>query len=83
MSEFNKAFGKDFKAISPEAEKMLLDYPWPGNIRELRNIFERTVLLEESDVIEPRHLKLSAEERSDDGRSIATRIEILIGLKPN
>jgi DNA-binding NtrC family response regulator len=78
MCEFNKAFGKDFKAISTEAEKMLLDYPWPGNIRELRNIFERTVLLEESDVIEPRHLKLSTEERSDDGRSIATRIDAIL-----
>ena len=34
------------RTISPAAERMLCDYPWPGNIRELRNLFERTVLLE-------------------------------------
>lgn len=78
MHEFNKAFGKDFKSISQEAEKMLLEYPWPGNIRELRNIFERTVLLEDGDAIEPRHLKLSAEERSGDGKSIASKIDEIL-----
>jgi DNA-binding NtrC family response regulator len=78
MHEFNKAFGKDFASISPEAEKMLLEYPWPGNIRELRNIFERTVLLEEGDAIEPRHLKLSADGRSGDGKSIASKIDEIL-----
>jgi two-component system response regulator AtoC len=78
MQEFDKAFGKDFASISAEAEKMLLDYPWPGNIRELRNIFERTVLLEEGEAIEPRHLKLSSEDRDGDGKSIATKIDNIL-----
>jgi len=75
MQEFNKAFGKDFKSISPDAEKMLLEYPWPGNIRELRNLFERTVLLERGEVVDARHLKLTAGERAGDGRSLASRLE--------
>ncbi len=33
-----------------------MDYGWPGNIRELRNIIERTVLLEDGPLLEARHL---------------------------
>src|SRR5437867_11285547 len=46
MDRFARLFKKDFRQISPAAERLLLDYPWPGNIRELKNLFERTMLLE-------------------------------------
>jgi DNA-binding NtrC family response regulator len=42
--------------ISPEAEKILLSYNWPGNIRELRNLLERLVVLEGAEEILPEHL---------------------------
>jgi DNA-binding NtrC family response regulator len=42
--------------ISPEAEKILLAYSWPGNIRELRNLLERLVVLEGAEEILPEHL---------------------------
>lgn len=42
--------------ISPEAEKILSSYAWPGNIRELRNLLERVVVLEGTDEILPEHL---------------------------
>ena len=35
-----------------------MDYDWPGNIRELRNIIERTVLLSENEIITPSDLPL-------------------------
>jgi transcriptional regulator with GAF, ATPase, and Fis domain len=38
--------------LSPEQEKMLGRYPWPGNIRELKNILERAVLLSVADQLE-------------------------------
>ena len=38
--------------LSPEQEKMLSHYPWPGNIRELKNIMERAVLLSVADQLE-------------------------------
>ncbi len=47
LNEFNKAFGKNFQRITPGAEALLLEYGWPGNIRELKNLLERTVLLED------------------------------------
>jgi len=42
--------------ISPEAEKCLIAYSWPGNIRELRNLLERIVVLEGAEEILPEHL---------------------------
>ncbi|MBI5058137.1 MAG: sigma-54-dependent Fis family transcriptional regulator [Nitrospirae bacterium] len=42
--------------ISPEAEKLLLSYSWTGNVRELKNLFERFVVLENIDLILPEHL---------------------------
>ncbi len=57
LRQFSRAFRKSFERISPEAERMLLSYPWPGNIRELKNVFERTVLLEEGPVVLPAHLE--------------------------
>jgi DNA-binding NtrC family response regulator len=44
--------------ISPEAELCLLAYPWPGNIRELRNLLERIVVLEGAEEILPEHLPM-------------------------
>jgi two-component system response regulator AtoC len=47
---------------------MLVSYPWPGNIRELKNVFERTVLLEEGPVVLPAHLERAfAPSRRDTG----------------
>ena len=42
--------------ISPETLAVLLDHPWPGNIRELRNLIERLVVLNESGTVLPEDL---------------------------
>jgi DNA-binding NtrC family response regulator len=57
LEEFNRQFQKRFQTIDPEAERFLLTYPWPGNIRELRNLFERIVLLNQGSTILPQHLQ--------------------------
>ena len=44
------------KDISPEAEELLVAYRWPGNIRELRNVIERIVVLENDEIVRPEHL---------------------------
>lgn len=49
---------KKGKTLSKAAEKKLLDYPWPGNIRELANIVERTVVLDYGKIVEPSHFSL-------------------------
>ena len=49
---------KKIRGFSPEAEKAIVSYPWPGNIRELRNVIERCVVLENEDFISTTHLPL-------------------------
>ncbi|MCH1429300.1 MAG: sigma-54 dependent transcriptional regulator [Chlamydiales bacterium] len=46
IKHFNKQFGRHVKKISPEALETLRGYSWPGNIRELKNMLEHTLLLE-------------------------------------
>jgi DNA-binding NtrC family response regulator len=62
LRQFNLAFQKEFRRIHPEAERALLEYPWPGNIRELRNLMERTVLLEQGPELQPSHLHFGGVE---------------------
>jgi len=47
---------KNIKGFSPEAEQAMVAYAWPGNVRELKNLVERIVVLENEDIIQPRHL---------------------------
>jgi len=57
LAQFNRQFGKNFEAIDSAAEQVLMSYPWPGNIRELRNLFERIVLLSQGNRIVTEHLR--------------------------
>ena len=41
---FNKKFAKNITDVPPIIMETLMDYQWPGNIRELRNILERAVI---------------------------------------
>jgi two-component system, NtrC family, response regulator AtoC len=42
---FNRELKKNFVGFTPEAAELLVRYPWPGNIRELKNVVERTMIL--------------------------------------
>ncbi len=57
LSQFATRFKKKtVKSLSPETEELLRSYLWPGNIRELRNLVERLVVLESAEEILPEHL---------------------------
>ncbi|MFO0574384.1 MAG: sigma-54 dependent transcriptional regulator [Polyangia bacterium] len=56
IARFNERLRKSIDGLTPEAMELLLRYPFPGNIRELENILERTVLLAEGPVIAARDL---------------------------
>lgn len=45
MGQFNKELKKHFVGFTPAAAELLKNYLWPGNIRELRNVIERTMIL--------------------------------------
>lgn len=56
LKELNARFRKDFGDLSEESRELLRSYSWPGNVRQLRNVLERAVLLEEGKEILPEHL---------------------------
>lgn len=57
LSQFTTRYQrKTMTRVSPEAERILMSYSWPGNIRELRNLLERLVVLEGAEEIVPEHL---------------------------
>jgi two-component system response regulator AtoC len=53
LSEFAKQFSKPVPKIDPEVEGVLVNYSWPGNIRELKNLAERVSILCETNIITP------------------------------
>ncbi|NIS74024.1 MAG: response regulator [Deltaproteobacteria bacterium] len=57
LSYFGTRYNKKTpKGISPEAEKLMVSCRWRGNVRELRNVIERIVVLESDELIMPGHL---------------------------
>jgi two-component system response regulator PilR (NtrC family) len=59
LEKYSKKMGKDVQEISSYALKVLMEYDYPGNVRELENIIERGVALESSNIILPESLTLS------------------------
>ncbi len=56
LNEFNRTNGKAVRGVDQEALYLMERYPWPGNIRELRNVIERATILADSEFIETKHL---------------------------
>lgn len=52
LQQFNQENGRSIEAFSAQARRAMLNYDWPGNIRELRNCIESAVVLARSTVIE-------------------------------
>ena len=72
MTEFAKKFNNKVSSIDSKAIEVLNKYEWKGNIRELRNVIERAVLLLEEETLKDYHLNFLKDKISDaetkDGR---------------
>ena len=55
LNEFSLKFGKNVQGIDQTGLELLKTYPWKGNIRELRNVMERVMLLAEEDELTDSH----------------------------
>jgi len=77
LKKYNERLGKSIGAISQEAMDILKKYDYPGNVRELENIIERTVALEAGSTILPESLPPFVNTPS--GRKMASSQEIEIG----
>ena len=56
QQRYNMSMGKNILDLTPQAMEALVNYDWPGNIRELRNALERAVLLCDEAAIDLAHL---------------------------
>jgi len=57
INKYNKEFGKRIKNIEPAALKILSEYHWPGNIRQLETVIERAVLMNDRGTITARDIQ--------------------------
>jgi DNA-binding NtrC family response regulator len=56
VRKYGMQAGVPIKGISKGALKLLMNYPWPGNVRQLESVIERGVLMTENEQIEPEDL---------------------------
>jgi len=63
LEKYSRELGKDIRSISSYALDVLMKYNFPGNVRELENIIERSVALENSNIVLPDSLVLSEHKR--------------------
>jgi transcriptional regulator with PAS, ATPase and Fis domain len=56
IEKYSLAFRKRIMSIQPQSLQILMNYPFPGNVRELENIIERAIALTEGDQIRPEDL---------------------------
>lgn len=59
LKKFTKEMDRDIKSISVEAMNKLINYEWPGNVRQLENVIERAVVMAESQAIVSEYLPAS------------------------
>jgi DNA-binding NtrC family response regulator len=66
IHKFSKELKKAVSSVSEDALKILLNYSWPGNIRELENIIQRAITLSQHEVILPEDLPASIIQKIDE-----------------
>jgi transcriptional regulator with PAS, ATPase and Fis domain len=60
LDDIARRSGLPARALAPEALELLSAQPWPGNIRELRNVLEQAALMTDDLVLEPRHFQAAS-----------------------
>ncbi|KFX70792.1 chemotaxis protein CheY [Pseudomonas taeanensis MS-3] len=68
LARFVKDYARPARGFSDEVRTALLDYPWPGNIRELRNVIERASIICPEERVQLSHLGLNTAASNDTPR---------------
>ena len=67
IGRFNEILDKDISGLAPDAMARLLEYHWPGNVRQLENVIERAMVITDDSLLLPEHF--AAELITDDRHS--------------
>ena len=73
LQEYSKKFAKKFTSISREAEQNLLTHNWTGNVRELKNLIERAVLIGKGPALTEKELGLNVSGRKQEPARIGIK----------
>jgi DNA-binding NtrC family response regulator len=74
LSRMAREMGREV-SLAPEAIEKLKTYGWPGNIRELRNVVERSVLLSAEKILRGKDLRFDVTALPHDGQASQSLIE--------
>lgn len=66
ISIFSREMNKNLPSISPQVEKILTGQEWKGNVRELKNVIERAVILCDGQALMPEHFNFSSDTPCED-----------------
>ena len=67
MKRFSAEHGRPRRVVTPEAMERLSRYGWPGNIRELKNLIERLLIMTDGESIGPTEVEEVLPPDDDDG----------------
>jgi two-component system, NtrC family, response regulator AlgB len=73
---FSDRMGKRITAFSPAVRDAFVQYAWPGNLRELRNVIERAVILSTGELIELADLPEEFSHRPDSNINVGARVTL-------
>ncbi len=68
IEKFNIEMGKEIRGASEEAVRLMVDFGWPGNARELRNVIERAMVVAKGNIITESDISLPAAPANADHR---------------
>lgn len=71
---FERQQGRTHLSFSPRGEDAIVNYAWPGNLRELRNAVERAVILSPASILQPEDLGLGGSARNPSAEEASTTV---------
>jgi DNA-binding NtrC family response regulator len=69
---YGKKYGKQLSKLSASVIKKLIDYPWPGNVREFQHVIERTIIMSDGSTLSEQEFQLSAQSQVNEGFDLDT-----------
>ena len=79
IGRFNEIMAKDISGLAPDAMSRLLEYHWPGNVRQLENVIERAMVIADDSLLLPEHF--AAELMNQDRRTSTGTVFEKLSLK--